>query len=239
MPSKMFLTSIVLSQCLILGCGVRHDESAIGANSGSNKIAGNEAVTGATFAQTLQPVLLQNCSGCHGANQSPRFAVADAASGQSVLLQLGLVDFVNPSQSRIVIKIQSGHQNLGAAVADQLRLQVQAWASGLGANGGAAGGGALPLPTPVPLSATYTSIANRILQPKCVSCHGPTRAAGGYRYDTYAATQRSVKARLPLESKLYKETQNGSMPTGPGTTDLSSVELTVIYDWIAAGALNN
>jgi mono/diheme cytochrome c family protein len=78
-------------------------------------------------------------------------------------------------------------------------------------------------------NATYTYISRNITQPKCASCHGS--------YGTYTGLRGLVRPGNPAGSVLYTITNSGEMPRGGAK--LSATELKAIYDWIAAGALNN
>jgi len=85
--------------------------------------------------------------------------------------------------------------------------------------------------------ATYTWISQNILVPKCLSCHGEAGASANVRYNTYQNTLATAQAGNLAGSKLYTETNNGSMPMGGPR--LPANELKAIADWINAGALNN
>jgi hypothetical protein len=84
------------------------------------------------------------------------------------------------------------------------------------------------------MAPTYQQISSTILVPKCVGCHG---GLGGYSFNTYANTKMAVVAGNPNASALYNSVKpGGGMPLGGS---LSTAEVQSIYDWIAAGALNN
>lgn len=89
-------------------------------------------------------------------------------------------------------------------------------------------------PTPVPSNATFSYIRSNVLIPHCVSCHG---GAGGYSYDSYTATLKSVSPNNANSSPLYTSIKSGRMPIGNGS--ISAADLQAIYDWIQAGAPNN
>ncbi len=86
-------------------------------------------------------------------------------------------------------------------------------------------------------NATFTWIFANVLQPKCVACHGTGLALSGVRYNSYAETIKTLRTGNASSSKLYTETNSGSMPDGG--SKLSTTELNAIRDWINAGALNN
>lgn len=91
-----------------------------------------------------------------------------------------------------------------------------------------------PSPTPSPVAmVTYTMVADNVLTPRCVSCHGKS---GGYSFSSYVGTMKAVKAGDPLGSRLYDSVSKGRMPPGRA---LTQQQLKIIYDWIQQGALNN
>lgn len=186
------------------------------------------------FSTTLHPVLTQNCGSCHGSNQFPLFAVTDPTSSHQTLLGSRLVNLTSPSSSRLVTKIQNGHQGKPAALAVQIETEITSWADKLKALGGQAPA----LPVIEPLTATYTSISQNILLPKCASCHSAATPQAGKRYDTYAETIKTVNLANPAESKLYTTTFSGEMPPSPADS-LTDEELAVILAWMNAGAPNN
>lgn len=184
------------------------------------------------FKSTLHPVLTQNCGGCHGVGQVPLHSVNDAQTAMNNIVTSALVDFANPANSRLVAKIRGGHNSFPSSLADQIQSQIVAW---IAAANGATGGGGLPVIEP--LTATFKSINDRILTPKCLSCHSGTGARDGVRLDSYSRVLARVNLTVPSESELIKICEEGEMPPGPD--DLSSEEIAVMRQWVAAGALNN
>ncbi|MCM2277910.1 MAG: IPT/TIG domain-containing protein [Oligoflexia bacterium] len=89
------------------------------------------------------------------------------------------------------------------------------------------------------VSATFSSIFQNILQPKCNSCHAGNGAPKGVDYSTYAKTMStgSVLAGNAASSKLYLRTIDGTMPKN--ASPLSAAEETTIQTWINNGALND
>jgi hypothetical protein len=86
-------------------------------------------------------------------------------------------------------------------------------------------------------SPTFARVNSEILQPKCVSCHSATRAEGGVDLSSYSAVTRRVSAGDPDGSNLYQQVASGHMPQEG--TPLSTAQLQLMHDWIAAGAQNN
>ncbi len=86
------------------------------------------------FRQTLFPLALQQCEGCH-ANTAPQFAIrADATASHDRLLQPGalLVNLTTPTASRLVTVVSNIHYSCPNAVAcaqqaQSLLTQINAW----------------------------------------------------------------------------------------------------------------
>lgn len=79
-----------------------------------------------------------------------------------------------------------------------------------------------------------------IFNSKCAmsGCHDAGTAAEGYRLDSYKqiVSQGIVKGK-PNSSEIYDEIAKNSMPPRK-STQMTSEEKKLIYDWIAAGAKN-
>ncbi|MGZ3768076.1 MAG: c-type cytochrome domain-containing protein [Bdellovibrio sp.] len=177
-------------------------------------------------------ILNQNCTSCHTQSSGPAgvYNLTDA----NHLFSSGLLIAGSPDSSPLFISIKSGVMPPSGALstADQNTLRdfiIAAGASGSGINQPP------PPPTPEP---TFTYIESQILGPKCTGCHNQTSAAAGYAFDTYTSTLKAVSKSTPTGSKLYTETQQGSMPPSP-RTPLASDEVNLILTWIQNGALNN
>jgi cytochrome c553 len=175
------------------------------------------------FATTVHPVLITNCASCHGVNQLPLHSVANPTESHNTVIQSALVDLLNPANSRLATKIDSGHEGINVSVANELRAQITAWVQG----GGGAG------VEPVVLEPTYKSISALILIPKCATCHSPTGTRRSEDYSTYAGTVATIG------EGFWDEIQTDSMPTGRGSSPLSAEEKAVIRAWLDAGAPNN
>lgn len=222
------LLTVFLGLTSIIACTPEFQQGATA--DGLLGLAGS-ADSVAIFSTTLHPILVANCGACHGISQSPKFAVSDPLQSHSALINFGLVDLSNAAASRLVTKIQGGHNSFPLSLATQIQTAIEDWSNQLQSLGGG------KLPAPLPLEAKFSSISQRILEPKCVSCHGPTRAASGKRLDSYSATLGTVHAGVPTDSSLYTECKSGQMPEG--APHLSAEELDVIYQWILTGAPNN
>jgi hypothetical protein len=88
--------------------------------------------------------------------------------------------------------------------------------------------------------ATFAYVTSTILQPMCSRCHSPSIINGGVvvsNYDSVMGSPGAVIPYQPYQSNIFKQCYLGYMPQGG--PPLSSSQLTLIYDWIANGALNN
>ena len=177
------------------------------------------------FATTVQPVLLTNCASCHGVNQQPLHSVANPTESHDRVINLGLVDLNTPANSRLVSKIQGGHQGIAQSVATDLTNQITAWVQG--------GGGAAV--TPVVLEATFQSINALILQPKCATCHNPNGTRRQEDYSTYESTIATGK----IDGDFWDEIESDNMPRGRDAVPLNAAEKAAIRAWLDAGAPNN
>jgi mono/diheme cytochrome c family protein len=209
----------------------------LGSTTGSADLV-NSANSVAIFETTLFPILRQNCASCHGGGIPPLHSVVDPQSAHDTLINSALVNLASPSASRVVIKINGGHQSLPVALAVDLQTAIQAWATDL-ANSSASLGGTIALPSAPVLKAEFKSIHNLILVPKCTGCHGSAVKKDGIDYSTYdktIATGKVIKGNAN-SSGLYNSCVDGNMPEGAPA--LTTTELAAIRDWINAGAINN
>jgi hypothetical protein len=120
---KIFL--ILISSVTFLACSPIHenlDDSSNASQSG-NSIA--------AFSTSLFPLVTNNCGSCHGNNQSPIFAPDDATAAHNTLINSNLVDLDNPSNSRIVSKVNSGHQGFNSQLGDDFSTAISEWATNI------------------------------------------------------------------------------------------------------------
>jgi mono/diheme cytochrome c family protein len=177
--------------------------------------------------------LLQvDCAGCH---QSVAEGGISNIMSVDHIVSTGLVVMKDPSKGRLMGSTTDGSMplagsRLSLSAAD--RQTLSAWINSMAL---VAGTEVPSLPT---LAPTFASVSANILSSKCIGCHGAARADKGIRYDSYAATLRTVTANNAGNSKLYSECRSGSMPDRPFAR-LSADELAAIQMWINTGALNN
>ena len=93
---------------------------------------------------------------------------------------------------------------------------------------------------PVAFAEDLTAKAQRVLTTHCYRCHGQDGSIeGGFNFvlDTAKlADRKKLVPGKPAESPIYKRIANGSMPPVGEKVRPSDTELTVLKEWIAAGA---
>lgn len=102
--------------------------------------------------------------------------------------------------------------------------------------------GATPFPGVPPLTTepTFNAVQTTILTPACVRCHSSDHAAGSVSVSTYDDLMASAGAVVPFQpyqSQLFMQCYHGDMPDDG--TPLTTVQLQLLYGWIANGAHNN
>ena len=182
------------------------------------------------YTQTLYPLVSGNCAACHGALQSPLFAVNDPGSSHSVLLNSQLVSLSSPDQSLLVRKISGGHSGIPVNLSNDLRSAITEWSRQLGS---------LDDQSDPSVKATFSYIQQNILVPKCLSCHRPGGRRPQTDYSNYSTTVSTgkVTAGDAQASQLYTQCFSQAMPLNGSV--LNTSQLNALRDWINAGALEN
>lgn len=116
------------------GTGALSSDGGSGGSSGGPDTSGNplngDLVSGAAFTSTVYPILQANCTGCHDQTQVPLFL--DTTDGQithDLLIINSLINAGAPTTSRIVSKIQNGHQNIPLTVGDDILRAIIDWSN--------------------------------------------------------------------------------------------------------------
>lgn len=145
--------------------------------------------------QNIKPS--NRCGGCHNAGgQSPQFARSDDVN-LAYQAAVALVNLTDPSASRLVTKVGSGHNcwlAANSACADTMVVWIRNWANSV-----AAGGKTIQLQEPVikevgssrsfpDSSASYGSTIYPLVTGagKCVNCHSPNSATPQSPYFAHA-----------------------------------------------------
>lgn len=114
------------------------------------------------------------------------------------------------------------------------------------------GGAAAPAQNPpaagknVESQAVFSGVVAPVIQARCESCHGATKAKGGLRLDSFAAVKAGgddgpiLDATTPAESELLRRIQlplddDDHMPPS-GKPQLTTNELALLKWWVQAGA---
>lgn len=172
-------------------------------------------------------ILTAKCLSCHNSdNKQGGVNVADL----NEMLANGVVNVEEPDLSFLLQAVKAGTMPPTKPLTQSEIVTLNDWVNGLKAQPPSIA----PPPVNQPLMPTFASIQQKILQPKCLGCHG---AAGGFSYADYQSTLKSVVAGNAVASKFYQSVLNNQMPKN--NVALSSAEKTAILNWINSGALNN
>lgn len=199
--------------------------------------AGMKVGANATLQTQALRIIQYQCAGCHQANSN--LGGIGRIMEPNYLVTSGLVTMGDPNKGRLIGSIVDKTMPKAGTYITTTTAELQIirdWVASMSFVPMAAGEAPFePLP---PLNATYNSIYQNILLPKCVMCHGPTKVFKNFRYDTYTETMRSVSAGNPGASRLFTECRDGLMPEAPFRM-LNSAENAAIQAWITGGAANN
>lgn len=228
-----FLLLMAATTVFFQNCSARHE--SVETNVLGSRAELDIALSLEAYESTLYPLTsaADSCAACHGVNQQPLHALADPALAHDITTSFALVNLRQPAESRLVQKIRGGHQGFPVSLADEMEIAIQAWADlyvSLGGDLGVAEG---------ELGASFQSIKELILDPKCASCHNPSGVNPNIDYTDYITTLNTggVVPGNASTSQMYLSCLDGSMPKGGPA--LSGDELNAIRDWINDGALNN
>jgi hypothetical protein len=187
---------------------------------------------GPNFSSLYVNVFVPKCVACHGSVNPP---AGYDLSTYTAVTSGGRVIPGSPLTSPLYQRVNDNTMPPTGPLNMLERQAIYDWIA-KGANNDGPAIGPISTPTPVPLVPTFTSIKANILDRRCLSCHGPTKAAEGYRVTDYASTLRKVQPFNSALSELYVEVAADRMPEdGP----LSAAEKQVIKTWIDNGAPNN
>lgn len=83
-------------------------------STGGNTSSGGGGMTSVqAFAQSTHAITRARCINCHGSFQQPLHAVADATQAHDAIINAAKINFSNPAQSRMVLKLTEGHNCWG------------------------------------------------------------------------------------------------------------------------------
>lgn len=210
---------------VFLSCSYREQKAA----PGEVKVPA-EMIANSSFAQVYAKVLQPKCVGCHGSQGGVN--LESFSSARAVLERI--------RDSAVVARRMPLAPVPPLSEAELLTLA--AWVE--------AGGPELPqsgrpVPNPIPrLEPTYNSIREKILVPKCISCHQPGEDAKNIplltREDLLNSPHEIVLPGNPEESGIIVVTQPGARekmpPSESGMSPLTQEEIDIIKEWIRNGA---
>jgi cytochrome c553 len=162
------------------------------------------------------------CGGCHHENgQSPMFARSDDVN-QAYQAATALVNFQQPDQSTLVLRVGSGHNCWVAdpkACADTMLTWIKAW---IGTSATSSTGIVLTPPTSTPVaggklfpasatdsSPSFATTVYPLLKDFCSGCHQPSASSAQTPYfassdvnAAYAAAQSKIDLNTPANSRF-------------------------------------
>lgn len=178
-------------------------------------------------------VLNNRCASCHN-SQNPQGGI-DYITDTASLLYYRMIVPNDPGSSLLFQTIQSGQMPPDRPLSQNEVDAINQWiSSGLTAVDVGAPTPTQP-PTNTPLEARYSSIQSKLFAVKCAACHMNGQAQGGVSLSTYNSTRNLLTPGLPNSSVLY----TSLLPGGKMANRATASEISVIRDWITAGAPNN
>ena len=223
--------------------------------------AGNADIQGfktALWENVRQP---NRCGGCHHeGGQSPMFARSDDVN-LAYQAAAPLVNFTQPDQSELVLKVGSGHNCWVAdpqSCADTMLTWIKNW---IGAGSASTTGITLAPPPsqtvgsgkqfPADSTQFQALIWTPILRNFCVNCHRPDAATPQQPYfassnpdDAYVAAQSKINLNSPDQSRFYVRlhdefhncwaTTAGGAPDCPGSAAAMLQAITTYANGISA-----
>lgn len=245
MPTNIKKTILVLillgtSSIFFQNCSAPIHESLGSQDNQSSSLLG--AGTDPVVEQQAMGILAARCASCHsGAGAGGVGQIMDVAH----LIATGLIVPGAPGLSPIILSEEAGRMPPGQPLSAAEQATLRQWVAGNPVNTANPGAIIPPVSVPAPptvVSGTLEQKAITILQNACYSCHG-TAAAGGLNQITDAAYLKTAGQVVPgnaLGSKLYQRMLGGTaampLPMMPPAGKLNAADLSLIADWINAGA---
>lgn len=188
------------------------------------------------FAQTLHPLLRDPanfCVTCHGANQIPTFAIADATAAYNVIISQQKVDLNNPALSRIYLRPAEDRHNCGGdAICDRVAADflaaIQDWAQQAAATvPPPTGSGQAVMSAATNLAAGLDTGAARV-DANAVAMFAFTEGAGNVTMDT---SNVGTPITLQIEGMEWVE---GGLRNVSGKAQASVADSVKLFDAITA-----
>lgn len=185
--------------------------------------------------ESMKVVLDARCNTCH---------TSHLAKGVNLLTYEGL----KASSAKVEDEVKSGRMPKGFSFAKPEEDFLLSWISNGTPNEKSnlqseqSCSGENKIPEIKPLVPTYESIRDRILLPKCISCHQSDKSADLYAFTSYRGTMFLTEIfdlENPENSRIIKDvTQEGKdmmPPKKSGIERLTAEEVKVMVEWIRAG----
>lgn len=214
-----------------------------------------------TYAE-LQPILQSRCVICHSGASAPRGLQLDSLAGLLKGSSSGpVVKSGDAAGSELIRRLKGQSQPRMPLtgppwLSDSEVALFERWIAGGLQPGGAASAGAsaaapaaVAAPRPAPGEVPTWAHVAPIFATRCAKCHSPQGLMGpapeGYLLNSYeGALAAGDRVRIvpgqPLASEVVRRIRGHSRPRMPfdGPPYLSDAEISLISDWIAAGARN-
>ncbi|QDK44326.1 hypothetical protein DOM22_03720 [Bdellovibrio sp. ZAP7] len=168
----LYLCVVCLSACAPL--------EMLGAPTSNNSSSSNSSQSiDSPPANNALEILNQNCASCHGQNSGS--AGVYGLQDINHMISAGLIVPGSPAQSLLYNEISSGSMPPSHPLTPAQQSTVEQWIVSISVH-------TAPVPTPTPTPsptnpappvASYTSIQQDILNPKCVGCHSSSHGGGG------------------------------------------------------------
>lgn len=225
--SRWLVVFLVALSFGITGCAELAD--VMGWNGQSDKEDEELLVQTVSFNDVMNKVFRPKCIGCHGTSGGVSLeTLTDARAHLREIWQSTIVERRMP---------KSPYPPLDDSERRLLRAWIRAGGPDRPANGG-------PSTPPEPLEPRFASIRRHILEPKCLSCHGPGGEAARIPLasveDLIDSPLEIVIPGNPDESGLILVVTEGARkfmpPPESGMAPLKPEEIDVLRTWITNGA---
>ncbi len=192
----------------------------------------------AIFEATLYPLLVdQNnfCVGCHGANQDPKFAVADATIAYNAVVSQQKVNLSNPELSRIYLRPNNDRHNCGGdascdRIATDFLAAIQDWANQSATSGPPPGSNGQPVVSGMTNFAQATDGGAARADANAIALFTFSEGAGDVTMDT-----SGVGAPIALQIEGMEWVGGGGLRNVSGKAQASEADSRKLFDMIASG----
>lgn len=247
--SGFLLAMVSLSSCSVYFSPQRQLET-LRDNNDSNKPLSQESTLD---YETITTLSLSSCLKCHSGSKVPDLSTREnlIANMKSVLASVRddrMPKGNNPKLNDCQKDALTAWADLGAPERTEQQISSVASCSEIGSGNATTTTSTtttttLPPPPLDQMPLDYKTVTDRILRPKCMSCHNPDSTSDAvdtllFPYDEITA-QRSLLGTSSANSKIFKKvtaTDDTLMP--PADSDyahLTDEELTFLQRWLDAG----